>query len=85
MKNKWLRLLFQLLEFNIVAIAFVAPVLFVAALLGWLGYLPDDTSVNVMGRVVGTDGEYHAYMASTAALGVIGWVYVWLRVKKMLR
>jgi hypothetical protein len=67
------------------SLAVVAPILFFAALLGLIGYLPDDASVNMMGRPVESNSDYYAFMASTVVFGLFGWFYVWLRVSGRLR
>lgn len=67
------------------SLAVVAPILFLAALLGLTGYLPDNMSVNMMGRPVESNSDYYEFMASTVVFGLIGWFYVWLRVSGRLR
>ena len=83
--NHWSRILFQLFAFNMWGLAVVAPILFLAALLGLTGYLPDGASLNMMGRAVKSNSDYHTFMASTAAFSLIGWLYVWLIVSGRLR
>ena len=85
MNNHWFRLLFQLFEFTMMSLAVVAPILFLAALLGLTGYLSDDASVNMMGRPIESNSDYHTFLVSTAVFGLIGWFYVWLRVSGRLR
>jgi hypothetical protein len=85
MKKIWSRILCQLFAFNMWGFAVVGPILFVAALLGLLGYLPDGASLKMMGRAVESDSDYHSFMVSTAPFGVIGWIYVWLRASGVLR
>ena len=66
-------------------LAVVAPILFLAALLGLTGHLSDGASLNMMGRAVESNTDYHAFIASTAAFSLIGWLYVWLRSSGRLR
>lgn len=80
----WSRVLIRLFACNMWGLSIVAPILFLMALLGLTGFLPEGVSLRMMGRTVESKADYQAFMASTAALAVIGWLYVWLRVSGRL-
>ena len=85
MNKHWSKILLQLFAFNMWGFAIMGLILFLSALLGLAGHLPGGLSLSMMGDAVESKNDYYKFIASTAALSVLGWLYVFLRVSGRLR